>query len=255
MLERLLDARSGRPFPDSLRAALVGGGPSPLDLLRRAAESGLRALPTYGMTETTSQVTALSLREWPNGLETVGRPLPFVHVEVRGSGGRPAGPGEEGEIFVRGPTVAEAYLDEPRLNETAFDRRWLRTGDFGAWDVMGRLRLLDRRVDRIVVSGENVSPAEVETILLQHPAVADACVVAISAGARGQEVAAALVLRPGALVTLEELRLFAGRSLAPFKLPRRIHIADALPRNEAGKFLRGEVRSRLAEEMAEKDRA
>jgi O-succinylbenzoic acid--CoA ligase len=255
MLERLLDARSGRPFPDSLRAALVGGGPTPTELLRRAAERGLRALPTYGMTETTSQVTTLSPREWPDGLETAGRPLPFTHVEVRGSDGRPAGPGEEGEIFVRGPTVAEAYLEQPRLNETAFDRRWFRTGDFGAWDEMGRLRLLDRRVDRIVVSGENVSPAEVERVLLLHPAVADACVVAAGAGARGQEVAAALVLRPGAKVSLEELRLFAGRSLAPFKLPRRIHITDALPRSDAGKFLRGEVRSRFAEEMAEKDRA
>jgi acyl-CoA synthetase (AMP-forming)/AMP-acid ligase II len=207
------------------------------------------------MTETTSQVTTLSPREWPDGLETAGRPLPFMHVEVRGSSGRPAGPGEEGEIFVRGPTVAEAYFEEARLNETTFDRRWFRTGDFGAWDQMGRLRLLDRRVDRIVVSGENVSPAEVERVLLLHPAVADACVVAAGAGARGQEVAAALVLRPGAKVSLEELRLFAGRSLAPFKLPRRIHITDALPRNDAGKFLRGEVRSRFAEEMAEKDRA
>jgi acyl-CoA synthetase (AMP-forming)/AMP-acid ligase II len=207
------------------------------------------------MTETTSQMTTLSPREWPDGLDTVGRPLPFIHVEVRGANGRASGPGEEGEIFVRGPTVAEAYFDVPRLNETAFDRRWFRTGDFGAWDERGRLRLLDRRLDRIVVSGENVSPAEVEGILLQHPAVADACVVAIGAGARGQEVAAALVLRPGAGLTLEELREFGGRSLAPFKLPRRIHITDTLPRNEAGKFLRGEVRSRFAEEMAEKDRA
>jgi o-succinylbenzoate---CoA ligase len=255
MLERLLDARSGRPFPDSLRAALVGGGPSPVALLRRAAESGLRALPTYGMTETTSQVTTLSPRAWPDGLESVGRPLPFVHVDVRGPGGRAAGPGEEGEVFVRGPTVAEAYFDEPGINQTAFDRRWFRTGDFGAWDERGRLRLLDRRVDRIVVAGENVSPAEVETVLLGHPAVADACVVAISAGARGQEVGAAIVLRPGAGVTLEELRLFAGRTLAPYKLPRRIHVTGTLPRNDAEKLLRGEIRGWFAEEMAEKDRA
>jgi acyl-CoA synthetase (AMP-forming)/AMP-acid ligase II len=208
------------------------------------------------MTETASQVTTLSPREWPNaGLDTVGRPLPFVHLEVRGDDGRARGPGEEGEIVVRGPMVAEAYFDDRQRNEKAFDRRWFHTGDFGAWDEAGRLCVLDRRGDRIVVGGENVSPAEVEQVLARHPAVAEVCVVALPAGAWGEEVAAAVVLRPGTRLTLEDLREFAGRSLASFKLPRRIMIAGALPRNGSGKLLRGEVRSRFAEEMAEKDRA
>jgi len=254
MLERLLDARGERPFPDTLRASLVGGGPAPEPLLRRAADLGLRALPTYGMTETASQATALSPREWPMGLGTVGRPLPFVHVEVRGADGRALGRGEEGEIVVRGPTVAEAYFEDRALDETGFDRRWFRTGDIGAWDEAGRLVVLDRRGDRIVVGGENVSPLEVEQILVQHPAVADACVVPLPAGAWGHEVAAALVLRPGARLTLEDLREHAGRSLASFKLPRRLHIAGALPRNGSGKLLRGEIRSWFAKEMAAKDR-
>ncbi|HEY2924737.1 MAG TPA: AMP-binding protein [Candidatus Eisenbacteria bacterium] len=255
MLERLLDARGDRPFPPSIRAALVGGGPAPAELLQRAANLGLRALPTYGLTETTSQVTTLSPREWPAGLDTVGRPLPFVRLEVQCKDGRALGPGEEGEIAIRGPMVAEAYFDDRRLNETAFDRHWFHTGDFGAWDEAGRLRVLDRRGDRLVVGGENVSPAEVEGVLARHPAVAEVCVVAMPAGAWGQEVAAAVVLRPGATLTLEDLREFAGRSLASFKLPRRLHIAGALPRNASGKVLRGEVRGWFAEEMAEKDRA
>ena len=255
MLERLLEARGGRPFPPSLRAALVGGGPAPVALLRTAAELGLVALPTYGMTETTSQVTTLSPREWPEGLETAGRPLPFVHVEVRGPDGRALGPGAEGEIFVRGPMVAEAYFDEPELNASAFDRRWLRTGDLGAWDGAGRLRVLDRRQDRIVVGGENVAAAEVEEALARHPGIAEVCVVALPAGSWGHEVAAVVVCRAGAEVTLEELRALAGRTLAPYKLPRRLRVVDALPRNGVGKLLRGEIRSRLAEEMAEENRA
>ncbi len=255
MLERLLDARGHRPFPESIRAALVGGGPAPAALLRRAADLGLRALPSYGMTETTSQMTTLSPREWPEGLATVGKPLPFVQIEVRGPEGAVTAPGEEGEILVRGPVVARAYFDDPELNETTFSRRWFRTGDIGAWDDQGRLRVLDRRTDRIVVGGENVSPSEVEEILVQHPAIAEACVVSIPAGAWGHGVAAALVLRPGAAITLEDIREHAAKSLASFKLPGRLHVADALPRNDSGKVLRGEVRSWFAEEVAEKNPA
>ncbi len=255
MLERLLESRGGRPFPSSLRAALVGGGPAPEPLLRRAADQGLRALPTYGMTETTSQVTTLSPRDWPHGLETVGRPLPFVRVEVRDPDGRVLGPDAEGEIFVRGPMVAAAYFDDRERDRTAFERRWFRTGDFGAWDGTGRLRVLDRRGDRMVVGGENVSPLEVEKTLALHPAVLEACVVALPAGAWGHEVAAAVVCRPGKKITLDDLRAHAGAALASFKLPRRLLILEALPRNRAGKLLRGEIRSRLAEEMAGQDRA
>jgi acyl-CoA synthetase (AMP-forming)/AMP-acid ligase II len=224
---------------------------APPELLERAAKLGMRALPTYGMTETTSQVTTLSPREWPDGLQTAGRPLPFVEIEVRG----PIAPGEEGEIYVRGPVVARAYFDDERTNATAFEKRWLRTGDHGAWDPSGRLRILDRRVDRIVVGGENVSPAEVEETLRRHPAVADACVVSFPAASYGQGVAAAIVLRPGAEVTLEDLREHAGRSLASFKLPRWISFLDALPRSPTGKLLRREVRGWLAEQMTEKNRA
>ncbi len=255
MLEALLRARGGRRFPVTLRAALVGGGPAPAPLLERAGNLGLKALPTYGMTETASQVTTLSPRDWPHGLKTAGWPLPFARIEVRDPDGRALGPGQEGEIFARGPMVAEAYLADPEGNEAAFKRRWFRTGDFGAWDEAGRLRVLDRRQDRMVVGGENVSPLEVEEALAGHPAIREVCVVALPGGAWGHEVAAAVVCRPGVEITLEDLRLYAGASLASFKLPRRLRLMEALPRNGAGKLLRREIRSRLAEEMAGEDRA
>jgi O-succinylbenzoic acid--CoA ligase len=255
MLERLLEARAGRPFPSSLRAALIGGGPAPGSLLQRAADLRLRALPTYGMTETASQVATLSPRDWPSGLTTAGRPLPFVRVEVRDPEGRALGPDQEGEIVVRGPMVAEAYYDDRERTDAAFTRRWFHTGDIGAWDRQGRLRVLDRRSDRMVVGGENVSPLEVEAAIAFHPSVAEVCVVALEAGSWGHEVAAAVVCRPGASVTLDELREHLGGRLASFKLPRRLWVVSALPRNAAGKILRGEIRSRLAQEMALENRA
>ena len=140
----------------------------------------------------------------PNG--AAGRPLPFVRVEIRDSGGRALGPGHEGEIVVHGPTVAEAYFDDRQRTDRAFERRWFHTGDIGVWDGEGRLRVLDRRSDRMVVGGENVSPLEVEAAIALHPSVAEVCVVALEAGSWGHEVAAAVVCRPGASVTLDEIK-------------------------------------------------
>ncbi|MGE5178857.1 MAG: class I adenylate-forming enzyme family protein [Bacteroidota bacterium] len=250
MLARLLEARRGRRFPDTLRAALIGGGPAQPALLEEAARLGMRALPTYGMTETASQATTLPLREWPRGLETAGRPLPFTQVEIRGEDDRPLGPGAEGEIVVRGPTVMAGYLGDPDATAAAFQKRWLRTGDVGLWDPEGRLVVLDRRADRVVTGGENVSPEEVERVLATHPAVRAACVVGLPSREWGQEVAAAVELKPGAAVTPEALREHARGALSGFKIPRRVLILDALPRSAGGKLLRRLVRERFLDEMA-----
>jgi len=179
-------------------------------------------------------------------------PAMVVSQPCPGGGGRSAAPRAKEHDMM--DLVTSGYLDDERLNETAFERRWFRTGDIGAWDESGRLVVLDRRSDRIVVGAENVSPSEVERVVSEHPAVAEACIVAIPAGAWGHEVAAAVVLRPGAGLTLEDLRRHTGKSLASFKLPRRLQIVDALPRSESGKLLRGEVRSWFVEQVAEKNR-
>jgi len=250
MLERLLRARGGRFYPTTRRAALIGGGPAPLALLQEAAELRLRALPTYGLTEATSQVTTLSLRQWPAGLETAGRPLPFVRIQIRSDSGVVDEPEAEGEILLRGPTVMAAYFEDRESNATAWDGPWLRTGDVGAWDAAGRLVVLDRRVDRIVVGGENISPAEVEQVLARHPAVEDVCVVGIPAGSWGHEVAAVVIRRAGCDLTLEDLRTFAAGSLASFQLPRRLRVVDSLPKSQSGKLLRRTVRDLLRKEMA-----
>ncbi len=255
MLERLLRARGGRLFPTRLRAALVGGGPIPASLLEEAAELKLRALPTYGMTETASQVTTLPLREWPAGLASAGRPIPFARVEVRDAEGRSLGREREGEIVVRGPMVADSYFGDPKASAAAFVGRWFKTGDAGAWDAAGRLVVLDRRSDRMVVGGENVSPAEVEQALRAHPAVADACVVGIPAGSWGHEIVAAVELRSGIAPSPGELRAHAAATLSPFKVPRRFVLVPVLPRTASGKLLRRLIRDRILGKVPQEERA
>ena len=250
MLARLLRARGGRVFPSHVRAALIGGGPVDPALLEEAASLRLTALPTYGLTETASQVTTLSPREWPKGLASAGRPLPFTRVEIRNEAGVVAREGEEGEIVVRGPTVTAGYWGEPDATDSALRGRWLRTGDVGTWDGEGRLVVLDRRGDRIVTGGENVSPAEVEKVIATHPAIDDVCVVGLPSTEWGQEVAAVISLRPGGSITLEGLRDHAAAALASFKLPRHVMIASAVPRSAGGKLLRRVARERFLDEVA-----
>ncbi|MGH7681211.1 MAG: class I adenylate-forming enzyme family protein [Candidatus Eiseniibacteriota bacterium] len=250
MLERLLKARGGRLFPTTLRAGLIGGGPIPPALLEEAADLRFRALPTYGLTEAASQVTTLSIREWPAGLSSAGRPLQFTRVELRDESNRAVEPGVEGEILVQGPTVMAAYFEDRATNAAAWDGRWLRTGDVGAWDAAGRLVVLDRRADRFVVGGENVSPDEVERILRSHPSVADVGVVGLPSGAWGHEVTAVVTLHPGATLTLDALTEHARSALSSFKLPRRLVLAPSLPRGASGKLLRRALLDRIRNQVA-----
>ncbi len=207
MLARLLDA--GLERPPTLRWALLGGGPMPQPLLERAAEAGVPIAPSYGMTEGCSQIA------------TFGVPLYGVELRL-----------DAGEIVVRGPNFAPNVLG---------DEGWLYTGDLGELDADGRLRIIGRRSDTIVSGGENVAPAEVEAVLLQHPAVADVGVFARVDGEWGERVVATVVLRDGSAVTPAELQEFASGRLARFKVPKEIGFSDALPRTASGKLLRREL--------------
>jgi o-succinylbenzoate---CoA ligase len=209
MLARLLDA--GLRSPPTLRWALLGGGPIPQPLLARAAEAGLPVAPTYGMTETCSQIA------------THGWPLTGTEVELAG----------DDEVLVRGPTVSEGALSEDG---------WLHTGDLGAFDARGRLVITGRKADTIVSGGENVAPAEVEAALLAHPAVADAAVHGRPDPEWGEAVVATVVLRDGLAVDVSELQQHCAARLARFKVPKRVEFADSLPRTESGKLLRRELR-------------
>jgi o-succinylbenzoate---CoA ligase len=217
MLARLLDA--GLERPPSLRCALVGGAPAPAPLLARAAAAGVPVAQTYGLTEAASQVTTSP----PGDPSTAGAPLLPTRVRIA----------PDGEILVAGPTVAPG---------AAGPDGWLHTGDEGALDERGRLTVTGRRSETIVTGGENVAPAEVEAVLMGHPAVADAGVHGRPDPEWGEAVIATVVPREGARIDAEELRAYCAGQLAAFKVPKRFEVTPALPRTESGKLLRRELR-------------
>lgn len=237
MLARLLDHRAGRPAPAGLRVLLLGGAAAAPALLRRALHAGWPVCPTYGLTEATSQVATARPPPPRSVAPSPLLPLPGVAVRIAtGESDLPAG--AAGEIQVRGPTVMRGYLDDPAATARVLRDGWLRTGDIGCLDGDGGLRVLDRRDDLIVSGGENVYPAEVEAVLQEHPAVAEAGVAGLPDADLGARVTAWLVLRPGTACDPVELTCFCRERLAGYKLPREFLLVDALPRNAAGKLER-----------------
>ena len=245
MLRRMLDA-DDEPYPASMRAVLVGGGPVPADLLTRARDRGLPVLQTYGLTETASQVATLSAADALRKPGSAGLPLPATTIRID-SEGRAAEPDEIGEILVAGPTVTAGYLGRPEATAEAIRDGWLHTGDLGSLDGEGYLYVADRRDDLIVTGGENVYPAEVEAALAAHPAVLEAAVVGLPDDRWGQLVAAVVVLErsevgPSPEELAEQLRV----QLAGYKVPRRIEFSsEVLPRTASGKLQRHLVRAAL----------
>jgi o-succinylbenzoate---CoA ligase len=202
-LARLLEARAQPPS----HAVLLGGAAADPKLLSRARDAGWPVAPSYGLTQTCSAATIGEIGD----TETSGRPIPGVAVTIAAD--------------------AEIVVD--------VGGRTVHTGDLGRLDDRGRLIVIGRKTDTIVTGGENVAPAEVEAVLREHPAVADAGVFARPHPEWGEAVVARVVLRGEA--SPEELRAFAAERLARFKVPKAVELADALPRTESGKLLRGEL--------------
>jgi O-succinylbenzoic acid--CoA ligase len=217
-LIRLLDADADLSAP---RAILIGGGPVPPDALREALGRGATVVQTYGMTETCSQVTTLAPEDAERKVGSAGRPLLTSHIRI-----------EAGEILVQGPTVAPGCYEADG---------WLHTGDLGHIDEEGFLYVTGRRGEVIVTGGENVMPAEVEAVLLSHPAVADAAVVGRPDPEWQEAVCALVVLHDGAEATDEDLRSHCAASLASYKVPKRFDFVSSLPRTASGKLLRGDL--------------
>ena len=241
-LARLLDAvGDGRP-PPSLRALLLGGGTIPPALVERAIAAGWPVVPTYGLTEAGSGVSALPSNEAAAHPTTAGRALPGVAIAI-------AEPDPEGvgEILVGTPARFTGYLADPAASAAAItEAGWLRTGDLGSLDPAGRLTVLDRRTDRIVRGGENISPVEVEAVLLDHPAVADVGVVARRDATFGHVPVAAIVPRDEATnATDDDLARHCHERLAGFKVPAAFIRLPTLPRTDSGKLQRAELRARL----------
>jgi O-succinylbenzoic acid--CoA ligase len=231
MLQRMLVARGGRPYPPSLRCLLLGGGPAPLPLLEAAAALDAPVFQTYGLTETASQVATLAPEDALRKLGSAGKPL--FPLELRVDGAR--APEEPGEIVVRGPSVMAGYLNQ--AGSMAADG-WLHTGDLGYLDAEGYLYVLDRRDDLIVSGGENIYPAEVEAVLLAHPDVAEAGVYGVPDKEWGQVAMAAVVPAAAARPNEDALVAYCRERLADYKVPRQIRFVEHLPKTGAGKIMR-----------------
>ncbi len=232
----------------SVRLLLVGGAPSPLPLLKTYLARGVSMQQGYGLTETAPMVSFLAPEYALSKVGSSGKPVLFVEVKIVDSiGAAIETPRVQGEILVRGPNVTPGYWNLPEATAQAIDRDgWLRTGDAGFFDEDGFLTISDRIKDMIITGGENVYPAEVESALMRHPAIAEVAVIGEPDEQWGEGVVAVAALKVGQSLTIEELRDFAGESLARYKLPRRLEIVAALPRNATGKILKYQLRQTFA---------
>lgn len=241
MLDRLVMALDGRALPKALRFVLVGGALATDVQLRRAREAGLPVAPTYGMTETTSQVATAAPRQEEFGTGEVGLALPGNEIRVVDPAGHVFAKGT-GAIEVRGPVVAAGRLVAAGRIESLVDGEgWLATRDAGHLDDDGTLTVLGRLDEVIVTGGENVAPGEVEAALADHPAVAEVGVVGLPDDAWGMAVAAFVVPQSGTSPSLEDLRTHGAQRLARYKLPRVLRLVPALPRTASGKLKRREL--------------
>ena len=244
MLQRLLDART-RPWNPHLRLILLGGEAPSADLLVRCAAQNLPIATCYGLTETASHVITALPQQVYQKPGTVGKPMLAAQVRIIDEGGADAPPNVPGEILVAGGSVMRGYYQDPAATAKALRSGWLHTGDIGYLDQDGDLFVLQRRQDLIVSGGENVYPAEVEAILRQHPAVAEAAVLGLPDPQWGQRVAAVIETRAGQSTTADDIAAFARQHLAGYKIPRQIAFLTALPRTASGKIQRHQARKSL----------
>jgi acyl-CoA synthetase (AMP-forming)/AMP-acid ligase II len=194
-------------------------------------------IEAYSMTEASHQMTSNALPPGKRKPGYVGMAA-GPEVCVMGPEGRVLGPGETGEIVIRGPNVTRGYENNPKANAEAFAHGWFHTGDQGIMDADGFFRITGRLKEIINRGGEKIAPVEVDEVLMEHPAVLQAVTFATPHAMLGEDVAAAIVLREGAAATENELRDFAGAKLADFKVPRRIFIVAEIPKGATGKLQR-----------------
>lgn len=233
----------------SLRLAVTGAASIPVSLIERMRDDlGFdTVLTAYGLTEASGVVTMCRDGDDAETIATTsGRAIPDVEVRVVDDTGTEVAPGERGEVVVRGHNVMRGYLDDPEQTAAAIDADgWLHTGDVGVMDDRGYLDIVDRTKDMFIVGGFNAYPAEIENMLVEHPAVAQAAVVGMPDERLGEVACAFLVPRPGARLEPDEIVGWSRERMANFKVPRRVEVVDALPTNPSGKVLKHELRARV----------
>lgn len=230
-----------------LRIVISGGAPCPEPIFRRFWDRGVDFKTGYGLTEAGPNTFWLPPAEVRNKPGAVGYPLFHVDVRVVDSDGRDLGPGEVGELWVRGPHVCKGYWNRPEESAAAIVDGWLRTGDLAVRDADGAFTIVGRKKDVIISGGENIYPAEVESVLAGHPAISEAALIGAPDPKWGEIGVAVVVVRPGATLGEEEVVSHCRAHLARYKVPRRVIFTDALARTGAGKVDKRALQARFAE--------
>jgi long-chain acyl-CoA synthetase len=224
-----------------LRLCFSGGAAMPVEVLRAfEAAFGCVVLEGYGLSET-SPVASFNHPDRIRKPGTIGTPIEGVQMRVVDDNGDEVAQGGTGEIAIRGHNVMKGYWRRPEATAAAIRHGWFHTGDIGRVDEDGYFSIVDRKKDLIIRGGYNVYPREIEEVMHEHPAVAEVAVIGLSHPDLGEEVGAAVALKPGANATAEELRDHVKRQVAAYKYPRKVWIVDALPKNATGKILKREI--------------
>jgi long-chain acyl-CoA synthetase len=226
----------------SLRTCVSGGAALPVEVLHGFERAfGCVVLEGYGLSET-SPVASFNHPDRERVPGSIGTPIEGVEMRVVDDERRELPPGEAGEIAIRGHNIMKGYLNRPEATAQAIDADgWFYTGDIGRADAQGRYYIVDRKKDLIIRGGYNVYPREIEEVLYEHPAVAEAAVVGIPHAELGEEVGAAVALKPGSTATADELRRYVKETVAAYKYPRHIWLVDRLPKGATGKILKREI--------------
>jgi long-chain acyl-CoA synthetase len=237
----LLHPQRDRYDLGSLRLCVSGGAPLPVEVLRGFEDAfGCIVLEGYGLSET-SPVASFNHPDRPRKAGSIGTPIQGVEMRLVDAAGGDVPAGEVGEVAVRGHNVMKGYWRREEATREAVPDGWFRTGDLARQDADGYFFIVDRKKDLIIRGGYNVYPREVEEVLYEHPAVAEAAVVGVAHPTHGEEVGAAVVLKPGAAASPEELQAFCKERIAAYKYPRHVWLEAALPKTATGKLLRREV--------------
>ena len=234
----------------SLRMITTGSTIVSEAFVRKVNARGVPLIQVYGSTETCPIASYVRAGDAERKAGSAGVPALHCEIRIAGDDGRELPAGRDGEILVRGPNVAAGYWNAPAQSAQTFAEGWYRSGDIGHFDDEGHLHVVARKKDMIISGGENIYPAELENILLEAPAVAEACVVGRPDERWGEAVIAAVVLKEGGrLSEAEVMALFQGR-IARYKQPREVRFLEQLPRSALGKVLKDEVRSAVTQAPA-----
>jgi long-chain acyl-CoA synthetase len=225
----------------TLRTCISGGAALPVEVLRGfEAAFGVPVLEGYGLSET-SPVASFNHPGRERRPGSIGTPIRDVQMRVVDADDNPVPQGEVGEIVISGPNVMKGYWQRPEATADAIRGGWFHSGDLARVDEDGYFYIVDRKKDLIIRGGYNVYPREIEEVLYEHPAIAEAAVIGLPHPAMGEEVGAAVVLKPDASVSAEELRDYVKGQVAAYKYPRHVWIVDALPKGATGKIQKRDI--------------